>query len=90
LRGLVIENIEVNIHVGMFLADLGVDSHSRENENHEDQQCSFTAGEQRRTRFAGLLRGEVIHELGDAPQNDQNGPKAPEEVPDSEVWMEAG
>jgi hypothetical protein len=84
----VLEEVHVNVHVGMFLTDLRVDSHSRENEDDQEEQRSFAAGEQRRARFAGSLRAEVVDQLGDAPQNYQHGPKAPEEVPDSQVWME--
>src|SRR5271155_4428470 len=74
----------------MLLADLCVNSHSRQNEDHQEKQRRFAASQQRRARVAGTLRAHVIHQLGDAPQNDQDRPKAPKKAPDPEVRMEAG
>ena len=62
--------------------------HSREHEYNQNEQRGFSAAEQRRPVLTRSLRGKIVDELSDAPQDQQQRPEAPDVVPKPKIRIE--
>ncbi len=69
--GILIEHADVDGHVRMAFAEAGNSGHATESEHHQDEQRGFATREQRRPVFVSLLRGEIVDELCDAPEDQE-------------------